>query len=63
MITVDGKIRRFEDVDKKDVEERLLNALGNILAEEGVDVEQVEITEVDYRTGYGGKYTIEVTRK
>jgi hypothetical protein len=63
MITVDGKVRNFDDVKNKKVRERLLNALGDVLAEEGVDVEQVRINSVDYQSGRGGNFTIEVNRK
>jgi len=63
MITVDGKVRNLDDVKNKKVRERLLNALGDVLAEEGVDVEQVKINSVDYESGCGGTFTIKVSRR
>jgi hypothetical protein len=40
-----------------------LNALGDVLVEEGVDVEQVKISGVDYESGRGGNFTVKVRRK
>jgi hypothetical protein len=63
MITVDGKVRHLDDVENEEVRERLLNALGDVLVEEGVDVEQVKINGVDYESGRGGNFTVKVRRK
>ena len=63
MITVDGKVRHLDDVENEEVRERLLNALGDVLIEEGVDVEQIKISSVDYESGRGGKFTVKLRRK
>lgn len=61
MIKVEGKALRLDDVDKQYLRTKLKNAFADVLAEEGIDIEQVELKECEFSEH--GKYEISLQSK